>query len=142
MPSSARDAKRQGELAEVLFVHRAMSLGLRVSKPYGESNAYDFVVDWRGALRRVQVKSVAVAQAGAYRVGSGSGRSSKRAYTPADIDVLAAYVIPEDTWYLIPVGAFAPVKSIHLCPGRVSKRRFEQYREAWEVLGAEAAAER
>ncbi len=133
MPNSARDAKRQGELAEVVFLQRAVSLGLQVSKPYGERSAYDFVVDCGGALRRVQVKSVGLAYGGAYRVASGSGRSSKRAYTRADIDVLAAYVIPEDTWYLIPVGAFTPVKSIHLRPG--SKRRFERYREAWWVVG-------
>ena len=134
MSSSAGDAKRQGELAELVFAQRAVELGMRVSKPWGESSPYDYVVDWQGRLQRVQVKSVGVEQQGAYRVGTGSGRSSKRAYTAKEIDVLAAYVIPENTWYLIPVAAFTPVKTIHLCPGRRSKRKFERFREAWRVL--------
>jgi hypothetical protein len=91
MPSSARDAKRQGELAELVCAHRATELGMRVSKPLGESSPYDFVVEWRGRLQRVQVKSVGVAVRGAYRVGTGIGRSRKRAYTAKEIDVLAAY---------------------------------------------------
>jgi PD-(D/E)XK endonuclease len=132
MSSSVRDAKRQGELAELVFAHRAASRGWRVSKPLGESCAYDFVVDVDGALRRVQVKSVAAERAGTYRVASGSGRSSKRPYTKKDIDVMAAYVIPEDAWYLIPV-EFCGVKSIHLCPHRESRRKFEKFREAWEI---------
>jgi hypothetical protein len=134
MPSSARDAQRQGELAELVFAQRAAELGLRVSKPYGESSAYDFIVDNKGVLTRVQVKSVGVAEDGVYRVGSGNGHSSKRGYTRKEIDVLAAFVIPENVWYLIPVSAFSPVKSIHLCPARKSKRKFERFREAWEVL--------
>jgi hypothetical protein len=102
-----------------------------VAKPYGESSAYDFVVDVNGRLWRVQVKSVAAERDGTYRIGSGSGHSSKRPYTRKDIDVLAAYVIPEDAWYLIPV-EFCGVKSIHLCPQRSSRRKFERFREAWE----------
>ena len=134
MSSSVRDAKRQGELAELVFAERAAKLGWRVSKPYGESSAYDFVVDVNGKMRRVQVKSVGTERDGSYRIGSGSGHSSKRAYTRREIDVLAAYVIPEDAWYLIPV-EYCAVKSIHLCPHRGSRRKFERFREAWEVVG-------
>ncbi len=134
MPSSARDAKRQGELAEVAFIHKAVELGFTVSKPYGESSAYDFLVEKAGRVARVQVKSVAVLRNGTYRISSGNGHSSKHAYTGAEIDVLAAYVIPEQAWYLIPVSAFSPAKSIHLCPQRPSRRRFERYREAWDGI--------
>ncbi len=134
MPSAVRDAKRQGELAELVFAARAAAHGLRVLKPYGESCAYDFAIESGGRMKRVQVKSVGVAERGAYRISAGKGHSSKRAYTKKELDVLAAYVIPEDTWYLIPVEAFTPVKSIHLCPGRKSRRKFERWREGWEVL--------
>ncbi len=146
MHSSAREAKRQGELAELVFAERAIRRGLRVSKPYGEMTAYDFLVDSNGKISRVQVKSVGVAERSptlakpawvghpSYRISTGNGHSSKRAYTAREIDVLAAYVIPEDVWYLIPVSAFTPAKSIHLCPGRKSKRKFEEWRERWEVL--------
>ncbi len=131
MPPLA-DLKHQGELAELLFLYRVTALGPIVSKPYGDNARYDFVVDAAGHLTRVQVKSVSVAHRGAYRVCCGSGQNSKTPYTAADIDVLAAYIIPEDAWYLIPVSAFAPTKGLRLRPG--SRRKFERFRDAWRLL--------
>src|SRR5512146_1386960 len=124
--------KRQGELAELAFLHKAAKLGFIVSKPWGDSAPYDFIVDALGCLSRVQVKSVAASHHGAWRVPCGNGCSSKTPYTAADIDFLAAYIIPLDTWYLIPVAAFSPVKGLRLRPG--SKRKFEPFREAWPLL--------
>ena len=132
--ASRRDPKLQGELAEVAFLHKATSLGFRVAKPYGDSSRYDFIVDASGVLTRVQVKSVAVCSRDSYRITSASGHSSKVAYSSSDVDLLAAYIIPKDTWYLIPIGAFTPIKTIRLCPHRPSRRRFEIYREAWELF--------
>ncbi len=126
--------KRQGEIVELLFLYRASSLGLVVSKPYGDTAKYDFLVDAAGHLTRVQVKSVAVPQRRAYRICCGSGVRSKKPYTAADIDLLAACIIPEDVWYLIPVSAFAPVTCLWLRPG--SRRKFESFREAWHLLYA------
>ncbi len=133
MPPLA-DLKHQGELAELLFLYRVAALGLVVSKPYGESAKYDFLVDADGHLTRVQVKSVSTAHRGAYRISCGSGQNSKIPYTAADIDLLAAYIVPEDVWYLIPVSAFAPVTGLRLRPG--SRRRFERFRDAWHLLYA------
>lgn len=132
--ASRRDPKLQGELAELAFLHHAVSLGFRVAKPYGDSSRYDFIVDAGGVLTRVQVKSVAVPSRDSYRITSASGHSSKSAYTSSEIDLLAAYIIPEDTWYLIPINAFTPVKTIRLCPHQPSRRRFEIYREAWKLF--------
>lgn len=126
-----RDTKSNGELAEAAFVHKAVSLGLVVSKPFGPDARYDFVVDSGTRLYRVQVRSV--------RCDGGSGYlvrccySKQRPYTPQDIDVLAAYVIAENAWYIIPVGAFAPAVGIGILPG--GRGRFESYREAWHLLG-------
>lgn len=132
------DPKRQGEVAELVFMRKAIGLGFAVAKPWGENHRYDFIVDCAGHLTRVQVKSVAVPQYDAYRISAGAGHRSKRAYTRRDIDLLAAYVIPEDAWYLIPVSAFSPVKSLRLCPHRPSRRRFERFREAWHLLRSPA----
>jgi hypothetical protein len=55
--SSIRDGvnshKRRGEIAELGFLYKAASMGFAVTKPYGDSESYDFVVDsgdrfWRG----------------------------------------------------------------------------------------------
>ena len=135
-----RDPKRQGEVAELAFAHKAAALGFTVSKPYGENSRYDFIVDSGGCLTRVQVKSVAVQHGNAYRICSGSGNRSKCAYTSRQIDLLAACVLPHNAWYLIPIGAFAPVKTLKLCPHRSSRGRFERFREAWHLLRPPATA--
>ncbi len=44
-------------MAEAAFVAKAVSLGLCVSKPWGESQRYDLIVDNGRRLLRVQVKS-------------------------------------------------------------------------------------
>ncbi len=131
MKPKTANPKRHGELAELAFLHRAASLGFIVSKPWGDSAPYDFLVDARGRLTRVQVKSVSTAHRGAWRVVC-TNRRHKTPYTAADIDLLAACIVPLDTWYLIPVAAFSPVKGLRLRPG--SRRKFEPYREAWDLL--------
>jgi PD-(D/E)XK endonuclease len=39
--------KRRGELAELAFTLKVASLGFSVSKPYGDSDRYDFILDAR-----------------------------------------------------------------------------------------------
>ena len=128
------DHKPQGELAELCFLCRATTLGLTVSKPYGDSARYDFVVDAGAGLLRVQVKSVSVMRRNDYRIAASSGSRLKRGYSAAEIDFLAAYVIPCDAWYIIPVSAFDSIVSLNVAPHRPAKGRFEQYREAWHLL--------
>jgi hypothetical protein len=66
------DPKLQGELIELAFLHKAVSLGFAVAKPYGDSERYDFIVDYRDSidrkLLRVQVKSTALLHQGCYRI--------------------------------------------------------------------------
>ena len=137
-PSSER--KLQGEWAEVCFLWRAASLGFAVSKPYGDSTRYDFMVDagvksgQAGRISRVQVKSVSVLDQDSYRLTLSRGGGSKTGYRCCEIDFFAGYVIPQDVWYIIPVRAVARLKSIRLCPHRPSRRRLELYREAWRLL--------
>jgi PD-(D/E)XK endonuclease len=48
---------KRGEWAELLFMARAAERGLCVSKPWGDTSHYDFVVESEAArLLRVQVK--------------------------------------------------------------------------------------
>ena len=52
------NSKRKGELSEAAFLLKATSLGFGVAKPWGDSERYDFILDSRERLWRVQVKSV------------------------------------------------------------------------------------
>jgi hypothetical protein len=130
--------KELGELAEAEFLRRALGMGMAVTKPWGESQAYDFIVDAEGKLSRVQVKA-------AFREGPKGGyslrayRSSKKCYTKKEIDVLAGYAAPENAWYMFPVRVIRKVKSVKLFPGSKGKRsKFEKWREAWGVVRGKA----
>jgi hypothetical protein len=86
--------KRRGETAELAFMLRAASLGFGVSKPWGESDRYDVILDSGHRLWRVQVRSTEYELRRRYRVGTTvTGRT---VLSVADIDVLAAYIVPLD----------------------------------------------
>jgi hypothetical protein len=126
--------KELGELAEAEFLRRALGMGMAIAKPWGESRAYDFIVDDEGRLCRVQVKA-------AFREGPQGGyslrayRSSEKCYTSKEIDALAGYAAPENAWYLFPVRVIKKVKSLKLFPGSKGRRsKFEKWREAWGVV--------
>ena len=142
--ASFRDLKKQGEWAELAFMTRAAALGLNVSKPWGDSARYDFIVEFRGRVFRVQVKSTARPhqqrsrpnpRARAYCINSATGSDRHLTYTRADADFLAAYIVPEDLWYVIPVCAIVGRRTLRLSPHhRRQRARYEKYREAWSLL--------
>jgi hypothetical protein len=224
-------SKRRGELAELAFTLKAASLGFSVSKPYGDSDRYDFILDARdetsfchpergfsfaparkgepqskdpvsvfrktgsggnprqrrvrtsrklthrsastskqlsfrragtaeklsfrratvaraeepaspppkNSLHRVQVKCSTQLLNGLYRVNS-HRRTNGRAvpYLAHEIDFLAAWIIPEDTWYIIPLAAFGSVTSLLFRRKRDPKPGlYDAYREAWHLLRPE-----
>lgn len=138
-----RNPKRLGELSQAAFLVRAQAMGFGLALPWGDSEKYDFVVWARpgGRLLRVQVKATGRLNGGGYDVQPvySTRGEGKKIYTERDIDVLAAHVVRErqgDVWYLLPVGAFAGVKSLRLFPDLKSRNpRWEGYREKWEWLG-------
>jgi hypothetical protein len=133
-----RTAKSLGELAELAFSYKAASLGFGLAKPLGDNQPFDFILNSGHRLWRVQVKSTYhLGKSGEYTVravrAAVGGKS--RTYTSDDIDVLAAWVMPLDVWYIIPVQAFAPRKSLAVYPHRdVDAGQFEPFREAWCLL--------
>jgi len=138
------NTKRTGELAEAAFVVKAASLGFAVSKPWGDSERYDFILDAGHRTFRVQVKCTESVNANAYQVQSTyTDGNHKGHYTAADIDVLVGYVLPLDLWYVVPVEALPGSASLRFYPnGSISKRvRFEQYREGWQVFREPVASE-
>jgi hypothetical protein len=134
----ARSAKWQGEIAEMAFQHKATKMGFTVTKPYGENESYDFIVDAGNRLWRVQVKSTSRKWSNAYPVSAihfGWGQKTRWAYTPEQIDILAAYIVPADAWYIVPVQAFVPALTLRFYPQIPgSNRRYERFREAWFLM--------
>ena len=131
-----REVKRRGEIGEAAFFSKAASLGFGVSKPWGDSDRYDLVVDVGGRMLRVQVKSahcVSASPGGGYNFRACPHTHSS--YRDDEIDILVAYIVPENIWYIFPASAFRYMKSLRLFPYSGRKMsKFEQYREAWHAF--------
>ncbi len=122
-PFGREDAtKRCGEITQLAFALKAARLRFGVSHPYGDSERYDVILDchrdhlfqaapnatfladrFRPRLIRVQVKATAQLLNGLYHVNA-HRRIHGRAvpYKLSEIDFIAAYVIPEDSWFIFP----------------------------------------
>ena len=136
LPRRHPNTKRTGELAEAAFVVKAAGLGFAVSKPWGDSERYDFILDAGHCTWRVQIKCTESTNAGGYQVQSTySDCKQKGHYTADDIDILVAYILPLDLWYIVPAHALPQSASLRFYPeGNTRKPRFEQYREAWTIF--------
>ncbi len=137
MPSN----KSQGEHAELRFMLQAMQRSLHVLKPWGDNSPYDLVLlDPRSTrfpprIKRVQVKSTSsLHTCGAYRVHAVFG-GKKQAYALRHIDVIAAYVVPFDAWYVVPVRYVLRAPYIYMRPHlEHTKSSWERFRNAWHLL--------
>jgi len=125
--------KLRGEWVELLFMAEAAKRGLRVIKPYGDSSRYDLVIENGGRFLRVQVKSTCHRNSRAYVCNL--VRFGQKRYTKDDIDFFALYVIPADTWYIIPFKAASHSKgSISLSPHN-SLSKHACFHRAWHLVG-------
>jgi hypothetical protein len=130
----ATQPKRLGEMAEAAFLAKASRMRFGVACPWGDSERYDFIVDVSGRLWRVQVKSAHRAgQDGCYSFRLHG--SSLAAYRADEVDVVVAYVVPDDVWYVFPVRELRGIRSLKIFSGSRRKRsKFERFREAWWVM--------
>jgi len=125
-----RHPKRRGEWAESVFMARAAEHGLPVSTPRGDSDPFDFVVGEAGRFVAVQVKcTMAKSQSGAGYMCA--VMHNNQTYRKGAFDFVAAYVIPEDAWYIVPATSIQGRGALCLCSPH---GKYEQYREAWQLL--------
>jgi hypothetical protein len=114
--------------------------GLIISKPWGDTSAYDVGVEHGPHYLRVQVKSTTVRTGTGYFCQFKPNCHKKHDYTLSQIDLFAAYVIPVNVWYMIPASVIlGPTRKqgLMLFPVDVLKKnryRYESYKEAWPVL--------
>ncbi len=150
------DQKERGEWVELLFMANAARLGLKVARPHGDSARFDVIVECGGRLYRVQVKSTLFNRKGCYeclcfwsttpgrptpvRPGEPAPKQWKKReahqYSDEQIDFVAAYVVPEDAWFIIPASEIR-TKTLYLPPReRAGRSRYGRFLEAWHLLGA------
>ena len=137
--AAADTRKKLGEQAEAAFLNKATGLGFSVAKPWGDSERYDLIVRSGRRVWLVQVKSTRYVGERRFSI---TARGCTAAYTEDEIDFLAAYIVPLDLWYVIPVQAFTPRKCLRFYPqGENSRGRYEKYREAWWLMESRDAGE-
>jgi hypothetical protein len=124
------DRKLRGEWAEMHFMVRATEHGLQVSKPWGDSRSYDFVVGRPGYFVAVQVKSTTFELEDGYVCNVCGGN---KPYPPGSFDFLAAYVVYDDAWYIIPEETVQGLAKVTLYP-QSARSKYRKYREAWHLL--------
>jgi hypothetical protein len=131
--------KKRGEWVETLFLTRAVSLGLAISKPWGDCLRYDFIIDAAGRLLRVQVKGTSRRRGRCYMSRAVScclGNLKGTPYTAEEVDFFAFYLIPEDVWYIIPLSEVPNPRQMFCLNPHNPNNRYECFREAWHLLGA------
>jgi len=103
---------------------------MEVSKPWGDTARYDFIVEKARRTARVQVKSTMCRRSTGYicRVGDHNGP-----YEGDPFDFVAAYLIMEGLWYIIPARILRGQASIGIYP-RLKWSKYERFREAWHLL--------
>jgi hypothetical protein len=127
--------KLRGEWVELLFMARAAEHGLRMIKPWGDSSRYDLVVETGGRFVRVQVKSTSHRRSNFYVCSL--LRCAQQRHKIDEIDFFAIYVIPVDSWYIMPSSiASRTTGGIALSPHN-SLSKHAVYREAWHLLGGQ-----
>jgi hypothetical protein len=133
--------KERGEWVELKFMTEAAQRCFTVSKPWGDTHAYDVGIEHGQNFLRVQVKSTTQRSGAGYRCQFTPNFQSKHDYSLDQIDLFAAYVIPEDAWYLIPAPLLLGKRRrciAMLChitpPAKRACYRYECYRESWNLL--------
>jgi len=124
------NSKRMGEAVEAAFLARVCKLRIPVCKPWGDSERYDFVVDWGKGFWRVQVKGGTYCEGKKYQAGSGG---KGKPFTKEDMDFVVVHIVPVDAWYIVPIEEAEGLTKLWFNPGS-TRARFEKYREAWCLL--------
>lgn len=129
------NCKRRGEWAELQFMAKAAKFGLRISRPWGEMARYDMVIETGGHFVRVQIKSTISRRAEGFYMCGVKPSNTGKPYQRGEFDFLAAYVIPEDIWYIIPAGLVVTgkMRAILLYTSSPTSK-YSPYREAWNLL--------
>jgi hypothetical protein len=114
-----------------------MGLGLMVARPYGHNHPYDFIVQGGGNLWRVQVKTCNNVRDRLYNVDIRHSVNGVRvAYTMCEVDFVVVYIMPEETWYVMPAREVVGRKNLRFRVSGASHRLDPHAHncEAWQQL--------
>jgi len=126
-------SKERGEWAELMFMAKARREGLIVAKPFGDTARYDVLVEYRGRVWRVQVKSTMHDRGHGHYALNIMG-PKRQPYRKGEVDFFAIYLIPIDTWYIIPFEAAGQWHRSLRFTVACKRHKYRPFREAWRLL--------
>ncbi len=109
----------------------AAERGFSVAKPWGDSARYNVSIEHNGRFLRVQVKCTDRWNGSAYCCLLHTAH--QHAYTAAQIDYFAIYIVPDDIWYFFPAKKLIGKTAVVLAPHK-KDHKHEAHREAWYLL--------
>jgi len=124
-------SRLRGQIAELEFKLQAIKRGFRISTPHGDNDPYDFILDSNSKLYRVQVKSSSAYFKGGrkYKFNTSHCSSHRKPYTKDDIDFFALYVVPLNTFHIIPIEETKGQMTFGLYDSEI------RFKEAWHLFG-------
>lgn len=123
-------SKDIGLLSELRFQLAATVNGFVVSQPFGDNSKYDFIIDSGKELLRVQVKSTTHRDhKGDYLFHLYTG-AKRELYKTDSVHVFALYIVPLDTFFLIPFALLEGRKGVKL---RLDGK-FREFKDNWKQL--------
>ena len=125
-----KNSKLRGEWAELRFMSRAAEHGLMLSKPWGDSAPYDLMLEHHGRVLRIQVKCTRYKRGNSYKCHV---TANGVPYSKNQLDFIAAFVIPADVWYIVPIAVVRSQAHLLLSPHRKNSK-YDRYKEAWHLL--------
>lgn len=99
--------KEQGIIGQAKVLAEFESLGIPVSIPFGDNLPYDLIIDYKGKLYKVQVKTSSQEREGKTEFGIKKNRINTKEnyityYQENEVDFYALYAIKRNKIYLVP----------------------------------------
>jgi len=130
MPSS--NSQRIGAISESRFITECLERDFEPHVPTTPM-PWDFIVTCPAGILKVQIKSTThKSSTNSYALSTSTGVAQKASMCDT-IDVVGCYVIPEDTWWMIPRKQIKAL-SIKLSVLPQSKSRYKKYQENWSIF--------
>ena len=121
-----------GIAVEHLIQARLLAKGFVVSQP-SLTTGYDLIVDWKGVINRIQIRSTSNAQ----HISRGNGRGKNHYYRVragglGNFSVMVVYIIPTDTLYFVPWDEVKGRTTLNFPVGLPTP--YDAYKQDYEIL--------
>ena len=136
------NTKRIGNLTELQVITKLYELGCAVSIPFGNSEKYDLIIDYKNKLYKIQVKhanlrlledgSPDYVDIACYWQGNNSKGYKLHKYTQDEVDLFATFY--NNVCYLIPLKECSTHKVLRISPPKNCQLEGVSMIEEYEAL--------